>query len=421
MLREIKQELKQGKTLITFTFLQATGEALGMVAPLVVAKFFSEDLFGRYSLAKMVVFFFTSVLIASAQAPFIVYATQERDKTGKINMSFSIQCVFFAFSIITFLSLNLIFNKALATFVGVSPADLTFVSLAFIGIALKTFFSNLFMALGQRVKSSLTEVVFGSLALVIVLVLCLTSNVSLRTVLSVYFVSGFLVAILFVTTIDFKLLLPFDFSWGHFKYMFDFTKWVMLGSTAAYFVNWGDNIVLRSFVSMGDIGEYNLGYQIFKGITMLAFVMNAYFLPFISERPEDSTRMRDYLFNKRPKVFLVCLIGVALVFLLAPTILRLFYGTTYQKSATVLRVLLVGSVALFYTIFYYPVLNALKKYKFTQTISLLQAVLNLVLDLVLVPVMGLLGAAVATVFAYFCWAGVIEVYFRVKLRKLLKL
>jgi O-antigen/teichoic acid export membrane protein len=421
MLSRIKQQLKQGKTLITFTSLQATGEALGMVAPLVVAKFFSEDLFGRYSLAKMVVFFFTSVLIASAQAPFIVYATQERDKTGKINKSFSVQCVFLAFSIITFLSLNLIFNKALAAFVGVSPADLTFVSLAFIGIALKTFFSNLFMALGQRVKSSLAEVVFGSLALVIVLVLCLTSNVSLRTVLSVYFVSGFLVAILFVTTIDFKLLLPFDFSWGHFKYMFDFTKWVMLGSTAAYFVNWGDNIVLRSFVSMGDIGEYNLGYQIFKGITMLAFVMNAYFLPFISERPEDSTRMRDYLFKKRPKVFLVCLIGVALVFLLAPTILRLFYGTTYQKSATVLRVLLVGSVALFYTIFYYPVLNALKKYKFTQTISLLQAVLNLVLDLVLVPVMGLLGAAVATVLAYFCWAGVIEVYFRVKLRKLLKL
>jgi len=420
MLSRTKQQLKQGKTLITFTSLQATGEALGMIAPLVVAKFFSEDLFGRYSLAKMVVFFFTSVLIASAQAPFIVYATQEREKTGRINRSFSVQCVFLVFSIIAFLSLNLIFSKALAAFVGIPPADLTFVSLAFIGIALKTFFSNLFMALGQRVKSSLAEVVFGSLALAIVLALCFTGNVNLRTAFFSYFVSGLLVAILSLATVDFKLLLPFDFSWGHFKYMFDFTKWVMLGSTAAYFVNWGDNIVLRSFVSMGDIGEYNLGYQIFKGITMLAFVMNAYFLPFISERAEDSARMRNYLFNKRPKVFLVCLLGVVLVFLFAPTILKLFYGNTYQKSATILRVLLVGSVALFYTIFYYPVLNALKKYKFAQTVSLLQAVLNLALDLVLVPVMGLLGAAVATVFAYFCWAGAVEVYFRVKIRKLLK-
>ena len=421
MLSRIKQQVKEGKTLITFTSLQATGEALGMAAPLVVAKYFCEDLFGRYSLAKMVVFFFTSVLIASAQAPFIVYATQEREKTGRINRSFSIQCVFLAFSIIVFLALNLIFNKALAAFVGVSPADLTFVSLAFIGIALKTFFCNLFMALGQRVKSSLAEAVFGSLALAIVLVLCFTDNINLRTALFSYFVSGIIVAILFVMTIDFSVLLPFDFSWGHFKNMFDFAKWVILGSTAAYFVNWGDNIVLRSFVPMSDIGEYNLGYQIFKGIAMLAFVINVYFLPFISERAEDTTRIKNYLFNKRPKVFLVCFPGIVLVFLFAPTILKLFYGGTYQKSATVLRVLLVGSVALFYTILYYPVLNALKKYKFTQTVGFLQAVLNLVLDLVLVPVMGLLGAAVATVLAYFCWAGVVEVYFRVKLRKLLKL
>lgn len=421
MLREIKQELKQGKTLIVFTFLQTTGQALGMLAPLAIAKFVSEDLFGRYSLAKMVVFLFISVLVASAQAPFIVYATEEKEKTGKINRSFSVQCAFFTFSIIAFLSLNLILSKVVMTFAEVSPTDLIFISLAFIGIALNTFLGNVFMAVGQRIRNALTELVFGGLAMAMVLALCFTGNINLKTVFLTYFVSGLIVVILFVKTIDFKLLLPFEFEWGHFKKMFSFAKWVMLGSTATYFINWGDNIVLRFFVPMSDIGEYNLGYSIFKGIAMLAFIINAYFLPFVSEHTEDVARMRNYLSNKRPKIFLVCLVGVVLTFLLAPGILKLLYGNTYQKSGATLRILLIGSVALFYTIFYYPVLNALKKYKFTQTISLFQVGLNLTLDIILVPLMGVLGAAVATAFAYCCWAVAVEVYFRVKIKKLLKL
>jgi Na+-driven multidrug efflux pump len=48
-------------------------------------------------------------------------------------------------------------------------------------------------------------------------------------------------------------------------------------------------------------------------------------------------------------------------------------------------------------------------------------VLNLLLTFLLVPVMGLLGAAVAAVVAYFCRAVIIELYFRVKLKKQLGL
>jgi Na+-driven multidrug efflux pump len=38
--------------------------------------------------------------------------------------------------------------------------------------------------------------------------------------------------------------------------------------------------------------------------------------------------------------------------------------------------------------------------------------------MLLVPVMGLLGAAVATTTAYFCQAVTFEIYFRIRLRKL---
>jgi Na+-driven multidrug efflux pump len=58
---------------------------------------------------------------------------------------------------------------------------------------------------------------------------------------------------------------------------------------------------------------------------------------------------------------------------------------------------------------------------FSQIANLFQVVLNLILDLLLVPAMGMLGAAVATAFAYLCHAVAVEVYFRVKLKESLKL
>ncbi len=421
MLQKIKQELKEGKTLLQFGFLKATGQALGMIAPLVIAKFFSPALFGSYSLAKMIVFFFSTLLIASSQRPFIVFANQERVQTGKINKSFSVQCTFLAFSMLAFLSLNLIFNKAIVAYAQISRTDLLFVSLAFIGLALKTFLCNLFMAMGQRLKNSLAELVFGILTLSLIFAFYLTGAINLKTVFLVYFISALFTALLFVKTIDFNLLFPFVFDWKHFTDVFNFAKWVMLGVTAIYFINWGDNLVLRAFVSMNDIGEYNLGYQVFKGLSTLIFIINAYFLPFVSQHIDDSVKIKNYLFNKRPKIFLLGLIAIGLFFVITPYIFKFFYGGLYQGTIVVLRVLLIGSVSILYTIFYDPIFNALKKYKFTEATLIMQVLLNVLLDLILVPKMGMLGAAVATVLAYFCRAVTIEVYFRVKLKKLLKI
>jgi PST family polysaccharide transporter len=109
-----------------------------------------------------------------------------------------------------------------------------------------------------------------------------------------------------------------------------------------------------------------------------------------------------------------------LVFVAAPYIFRL-YSEVYSKSVLVLRVLLIAAVPISYSIFYDPILNVLKVYKFAQTVNLFQVLLNLLLDVLLVPAMGMLGAATATVLAYFCRAVTIEIYFRVKLKRMLGL
>ncbi len=421
MLKRIKKELKQGKKLAAFTFLLGLGRALGMGAPLVVAKALSPEMFGSYSLAVMVVFFFSTLLTVSPQTPFIVFANREKSEHGRINKAFSVQLTFLVLSMSLFVGITFPLHRIITDFAQIEFVDLFFVFLAFIGISTKTFLCSLFMALGHRVRSSIAEFVFGLFVLVFVGALYGTGQVRLRTVLLAYPMAGAVATAALLPMVDFKMLRPFALERKCFTEMLHFTKWVFLGATAVYFINWGDNFVLRFFVSMESIGNYNLGYQIFKGIATLTIGVSAYFLPFVNQHLHDAQKMRNYLFSKMRKLLVLGTMLIGLVFVLAPYLFELAYEGAYPHATMILRVLLVGSVAIVYTSLYKPVLDALKEYKFTHTVNVIQVLLNLLLDVLLVPSMGILGAAVATVVACIVKLITYELYFRVKVMRLLGL
>ncbi len=421
MLDRIKQELKEGKTLLQFGFLKGLGQALGMVAPLVIAKFFSPELFGSYSLAKMIVFFFSTLLIASSQTPFIVFANQERTKTGKINKAFSVQCVFLILSFCIFGAIALSLGKHIIAFAKINRWDLLFVLLAFVGVALKTFLCNLFMAMNQRIKDSLVELTFGFLSMVLIFVFHFFNWINLQSVFLIYLLSAVVVIIVFFKAIDFKLLFPFNLEKRYLREMFNFTKWVFMGAVAVYFIDWGDNLVLRAFVPMADIGTYNLGYQFFKGTVVLISTLGAYFLPFISQNINNPAKIREYLYSKRPKILAAGMIVIVIGFFLVPHVLKIIYGEIYQESASVLRILLLSSALIFYSAFFNPIFHALKRYKFPQIVNFIQISGNILLNLILVPKMGIYGAAVATTIAYFCRTIIYEIYFRKQIKSLFKL
>ncbi len=417
VLTKLKKQLAESRNLITFTGIKAVGQTLGMIAPLVVAKFFVPELFASYSLARMVVFFFVSLLIASSQAPFIVFANQEKSRSGKINKVFSVELTFLVLSAVMFVALMLAFGKYIAAFVKINRGDLVFVLLAFVGIAVKSFLVGLFMATGERIKSSLAELVFGVLSVGLIFTFYFMDYINIRSVLSVYFISAAVLALGFIWVIDFKILLPLALDKKIMREMFDFTKWVFMGVTAVYFINWGDNLVLRFFVPMADIGIYNFGYSLFKGLMVLLSSIGAYFLPFISQHINNPKKVREYLNSKRPKIFAAVIAGIFIVFLAAPVVLNAIYGETYRQGTVVLRILLLALVMYMYTLFYAPVFNALKEYKFIQMVNVVQVLINVVLNIALIPVLGMYGAAVATVIAYICQAVAFELYFRLKLKR----
>ena len=170
---------------------------------------------------------------------------------------------------------------------------------------------------------------------------------------------------------------------------------------------------------MEDIGIYNLGYQFFKGIITFSSILGFYFLPFVSQNINNLSKIRGYLYNKRPKIFAAGTIAIAIIFFLLPSALDILYNGEYYGAINVLRILLIGAVFCTYNTFYNIIYNVAKRYKFLYILSVIQVLINILLNLLLVPVMGIRGAAVATVLAYFFKTIVLELHFWIYMRKYL--
>jgi len=411
MITKLKNELDRSKTFLSFVSFKFVGEGLVFILPLILANFLSPAGFGSFSLSMMIAFFCSTILLTSSQTPFIVLAGEEFNREGSIKKSFTNQLIFFIISIFLFLLLTAVFDESLLEFARITDRQLLFLGVAYSGICIKVTVSNTFLALNKRTEHSIYEFLTGLIAVLLIFVVYVWYAIDFESVFAIYFISSIFSTLLMLKKIDFSRILPLTFDIGIFKETFRWTKWQIMGLTAVYFINWGDNLVLRYFVSMEEIGVYNLGYQIFKGLIGVTFILNSYFLPFISQNIDDKGKMKDYLYVKRPKIMLVGTLGIIFIFIVAPSIFDLVYGDAYKESVTVLRILLIGCIISLYQVFYIPLINSLKKYKFAHVTNIIHVVLNILFNIILVQKIGIYGVAVGTVLAYGISLAIYEIYF----------
>jgi len=145
------------------------------------------------------------------------------------------------------------------------------------------------------------------------------------------------------------------------------------------------------------VGIYSLPYKIFEvSLVIPTFVMNSVY-PFLVEHFEEGAS-RFILSFKRTLLFLFVSGVVVGVFgvIFAPLIIKIFGVSEFAFSVPILRILMGGVFIFFLT---QPVswfLVILRSQKFLPRVYLISAVLNLVLNLVFIPIYSFYAAAVIT-------------------------
>jgi len=418
-MKYIIKELKHGKNFIKFALLKILGQGFMFLVPLLVAKFLAPEAFGAYALSVMIIYFFTALLINSSQTPFIVYASQELRERNKINKTLTIRLIILVFSVAFFGLLSILFIRPLSGFATITTTQFLFLFIAYLGMGIRYFFESIFLALNKRLHHAIYGIINGIISVAFILILYFFFKLTLENIFLMFLIAPALASLFVLRWIKLDKIFPLVFDKVLFKKMFDYIKWTMMGGTAIYFISWGDNLVLRYFVSISDIGVYNLGYQIFKGIIILISVSKMYFLPSLSQNINDVKKIRNYLYNKRYKIMALGSIILALIMIVLPTIFTTIYGEEYKDSIPVMMTLLISSFFVLYRSFYSTLFEALKRYKFTQLADVFFVTLNILLDIIFVIKFGMVGAAVATAITYIASAVAYEIYFRKYCKKII--
>jgi len=182
------------------------------------------------------------------------------------------------------------------------------------------------------------------------------------------------------------------------KELFAFSWPLLLVGFSGLILEWTDTLMLGYFTTSSDVGIYNAALPTARLVQTIPGLFAVIFMPVISElfsrgRYED---IKDMYSIVTKWILSLVIPAFLLMVLFAPSVLRIFFGAEYTEGAAALAILTIGY--LFISLFGLtdPILEAYGRTKVTMGCHFLTAAINVVLNLYLIPIYGITGAALAT-------------------------
>ena len=380
----------------------------------IIVKRLSENDYGVYSILITILGFFTTFGFSWTSSSLLYFGTEEKIKYGSLNRTFWARNIILGVSYIFIAFLFLLFYKKLDNYI-TKPLSLYL----FVWMTVKIFTDYLityFLAIENRKLSVTTSICTKLLAAILI-----TLNiVSLKLVL-IYCILSEICALIFVYKINKMDFGKFIFDKKIFKTVLSFGIWQIFGFSGIYFINFGDNIVIKHFLSLEDVGIYNIAYKLYAGMGGFSYLLSSYFAPKVTKAISlrDGKSLKSIFYRDRIYIFLLLLIPHILVIFFSKNIVILFFGDSYINAAYPLQILAINSLLKYYTVFNILIYNCFKKYSTMQSFNILQAVLNIVFDILFIPYLGIAGAAFGTLISFVVSTGIETIYGNLYLKNFL--
>lgn len=159
-----------------------------------------------------------------------------------------------------------------------------------------------------------------------------------------------------------------------------------------------DIIFLDRMVGEKAVGYYNASYKfVYQAIFIPIAFINSIF-PLMSEYWNNNREKLKVLFQKAYDYMVLIAIPLGMVVTItAPKLILLIYGEEYSPSILALQILIWGVVVMFMSIVFGYMMVALNEQRKSLVINSCALVLNISLNLLLIPFITFIGASIATV------------------------
>jgi O-antigen/teichoic acid export membrane protein len=188
------------------------------------------------------------------------------------------------------------------------------------------------------------------------------------------------------------------FDLVHLKSLFTFSFWIFLAASGLFILTTADVVLIGYFMSNAEVGIYRVAMQLASLGVFVALALENVLFPRFSRWNEE--RNHEVIATSLSRAFTYSLV-LAVPFcvggwLLADALLYYLYGEAFTSGTIALMVLLPLYVIYVFQYLQLMTLNALNHPKDSFWITSIIVVVNIVLNIVLIPLIGITGAAVAT-------------------------
>ncbi|MCX5635883.1 MAG: flippase [Planctomycetota bacterium] len=191
------------------------------------------------------------------------------------------------------------------------------------------------------------------------------------------------------------------FRTSHLKNLSGFSFWIFLTASGSLIFSYADTLLIGFFMSNADVGIYRTAFQLTSVATFTTLALHSVLYPKISNWGAHGqvTEIKNSLARAFTYSLLLAIPTCVGGWILGERLLYYLYGASFVEGNSALFFLLLVQIVNVFMYLGTMTLAALNRPKDAFWITVIASIANILLNLVLIPIMGITGAAIATLIA----------------------
>lgn len=211
---------------------------------------------------------------------------------------------------------------------------------------------------------------------------------------------GAVAGILVAAIIEFRFfdLRLVRFKWQHIKSLSVFSFWLFLTSGGVLVFSQADTVLIGYFLDAADVGVYRIALQFTTVATFTTYALRTTLWPKVSRwgKAGEIGLIEESLSRAFSYSLILAVPVLVGGVLLGDKMLYYFYGADFAAGYQAMVILLAVQVVNVFQYFFTMYLDALDQPKESFKVTAVGVISNIVLNIALIPVLGIWGAAIAT-------------------------
>ncbi len=400
--KDYSEQLFKGAALVMIGLF--ISKAIGYLYTIIIARIGTE-VFGLYNLALSIISFLSIIALFGLKSGVVRYVSYYKIKNDtsrikgvivsalKISIPLSIIIALILFIFANFISNNIFNNPNLGFILRIFSITIPLLVITEILLSVAVAYKKIeYRVITNDIIEKLLKL---SLAFVLIYfgfkleaaIFSYVFSIIVSFILSIYFIKK--IFPIFDKKIN-SLTMDKELAFYSFPLLFS--------TVLISVVKWIDTIMLGIYRTISEVGVYNVALSTSNLMIIVPTAVMSLFLPLITEKySEKNFKQLKEIYNKTVRwIFTFNIIFLSVMILFSGEILNVMFGNEYVLGYKSLLILVLGYFIFSLAHIHSNYLVVIKKTKLVLLINVVMGLLNILLNLYLIPKYGMIGGAIAT-------------------------